>query len=156
MPQSIGTFPAILSLASQMGDSSNLPLPTWQRLILFTFYLMFCQCWSFKPLLFELWINFYTARIVLLLCICCPTHMWHILHGAYAVYTPWGIYSVTGDGPYVTFSSCALVFVWCINSGVCVTHAPWGIYVVCIYTGHIINSSYVVWILVKPSMKTDA
>ncbi len=36
----------------------------------------------------------YTAKITILLCICSSTYAWHVLHGAYAVYTPWCICSV--------------------------------------------------------------
>ncbi len=37
----------------------------------------------------------YTARIAILLCICSSTYAWHIHHGAYAVYTPWCICSLS-------------------------------------------------------------
>ncbi len=39
-----------------------------------------------------------TRRIVILLSICSSTYAWHVLHGAYAVYTPWCICSVSTWG----------------------------------------------------------
>ncbi len=77
----------------------------------------------------------YTSRIAILLCICSSTYAWHVLYGAYAVYTPWCICSV---------STSTVICVWCIRQWVYATYALWSICSVCVTrVWHILHEVYV-------------
>ncbi len=77
----------------------------------------------------------YTARIVFLHCICCSMPMWHVLHGAHAVYTPWCICSV---------NTWTLIYVWSMHQWVYATYALWSICYACVTNvWHILHDVYV-------------